>query len=104
MEKAGRVNVLRKNCKAQIEASQFFSNRGQFLIETVLMMIVLLGLFFWATNQLKQSEIMSSLLEEPWQEVSGMIESGVWMKAKQARTNHPNQKERGLSYDPNNPN
>jgi hypothetical protein len=78
------------------------NNKGQFLIETVLTMVLTVGLFIAATGQLKESKALSKLIGGPWEKVSGMIESGVWASPDEARKKHPNQLDRSLSLDPRN--
>jgi hypothetical protein len=76
------------------------NNKGQFLIETVLLMFFTVSLFIYASGQLKEKKIMAKLIGGPWQKVSGMIEAGVWNTPDEARKNHPNQTHRSLSLDP----
>lgn len=76
------------------------NSRGQFLIETVLMMTIMVGLFVMATAQLREGQFLAKLVGGPWQQLSGMIESGVWDTADKARSQHPNATKRSLSLDP----
>jgi hypothetical protein len=76
------------------------NHRGQFLVETVLMMTVMVGLFVFATSQLRERKYMAKLIGGPWQKISGMIESGVWEEPAKAKTLHPNQINRSNSLDP----
>ncbi|WII73909.1 hypothetical protein QJS83_08475 [Bdellovibrio sp. 22V] len=77
------------------------NNKGQFVIETVLMMIVTISVFLWATNQLRESKFLAKMIAGPWQKVSGMIEAGVWDTPDKARQLHPNQIDRSLTVKPN---
>ena len=77
------------------------NNKGQFLVETVLMMVLTVGLFIAATGQLKERKVLAKLIGGPWERVSGMIEAGVWAPPDEARKKHPNQTDRSLSLDPN---
>jgi hypothetical protein len=76
------------------------NNKGQFVIETVLLMFVTVSLFIWATGELRDRKILAKFIGEPWVKISGMIETGVWQEPSQARTSHPNQLKRSLSLDP----
>lgn len=76
------------------------NNKGQFVIESVLMMIVTIGFFMWATSELRNSKFLAKMIGGPWEKVAGMIESGVWDSADAARSKHPNQMKRSLSLDP----
>lgn len=68
---------------------------GQFLIETVLLMLLSMGFFVFLINQLKSMELVRSIVQDPWAKVAGMIESGSWEPPGKARRLHPNQTERG---------
>lgn len=76
------------------------NNKGQFLIETVLLMVLTLGLFMSASNFLREKKVLAKMIGGPWVKVSGMIEAGNWEAPEQARTKHPNQIDRSLSLKP----
>lgn len=77
------------------------NQRGQFVIETVLIMLITVGAFMAGVNQLRESKMLAKLVGGPWSRVSGMIESGVWMDPAAAKQKHPNQIDRSLAIDPN---
>lgn len=77
------------------------NNKGQFVIEAVLLMIVTIGFFLWGTNQLREGKFLAKMIGGPWKKVSGMIESGVWDTPESARKKHPNQTNRSISLRPN---
>lgn len=76
------------------------NNKGQFVIETVLMMIVTIGFFIWGTNQLREGKFLAKLVGGPWAKVAGMLEAGVWEAPEAARKQHPNQINRSVSVRP----
>jgi high-affinity Fe2+/Pb2+ permease len=76
------------------------NQKGQFAIETVLMMIITIGFFMYGTKQLREGKFLAKLISEPWQRVAGMIESGVWDTPEKARLRHPNQINRSLAVKP----
>ncbi len=76
------------------------NRKGQFVIETVLMMVITVGFFIWGMGQLKESKFLSKLISGPWEKVAGMIESGNWETRAVAQTKHPNTIDRGQSLDP----
>jgi len=78
------------------------NRKGQFVIETVLLMVLMIGTFAWATNQLREKQYLAKLISGPWVKVSGMIESGVWEAPDKARKLHPNQINRSNTVDPRN--
>lgn len=75
------------------------NNKGQFVIETVLMMMITIGTFMWAMNQLRDNKYLARLIGQPWQQISGMIESGVWGTPDTVRGKHPNQLNRSLTVE-----
>ncbi|WP_413576527.1 hypothetical protein ACLVWU_00630 [Bdellovibrio sp. HCB290] len=80
----------------------FVANRkGQLVIEAVLLMVVMVGIFVASMNALRGSNFLAKMVTGPWDRVAGMMESGVWSPAKDARQKHPNQRNRGISIDPN---
>ncbi|WP_413583124.1 hypothetical protein [Bdellovibrio sp. HCB288] len=77
------------------------NNKGQLVIEAVLLMVVMVGIFVASMNALRGSNFLANMISGPWDRVAGMMESGVWKPAKDARQMHPNQRSRGISVDPN---
>lgn len=76
------------------------NQKGQFVIETVLMMLITVGLFLFGMNQLREGKFLAKLISGPWQKVAGMIEAGVWEEPSTARQMHPGQHDRSLSLSP----
>lgn len=76
------------------------NQRGQFVIEGVLLMIVMVGLFLSATRILREERFLAKLIGGPWERVSGMIEAGVWDPPATARDRHPNQIARSNTERP----
>jgi hypothetical protein len=74
--------------------------KGQFLVESILLMVVFLGIFIAGTKSLRENHFLSNLIERPWAQVQGMIECGVWGPPKTACRFLPNQPKRSLSLDP----
>lgn len=76
------------------------NNKGQFLVESVLLMTFAVGALIWATGQLRENQFLAKMISGPWLRVSGMIESGVWAPPEEARQKHPNQWARSLTVEP----
>lgn len=66
------------------------NQKGQFVIEAVLLATVTLALFMFITKQLQESKFLAKLVGEPWSYIAGMSESGVWDSPDKARKKHPN--------------
>lgn len=73
------------------------SQAGQFAIEMVLLMSVLVGFMVFATRTLRESNALSKLVQGPWESVAGMIECGEWGTQQEACKSHPAQRRRALS-------
>ena len=76
------------------------NEKGQFVIEAVLLMVMSIGLLVVGLRLLRDGNVVSNLVSGPWEKMSGMIESGVWEPAAKAAAKHPNQRNRLLSVDP----
>ncbi|MGZ3770631.1 MAG: hypothetical protein ACXVCP_13555 [Bdellovibrio sp.] len=77
------------------------NNKGQFVIEAVLIMTVTMSLVMWGSKKFRDDKFLAKLISGPWQKVSGMIEAGVWEPPNKARKLHPNFLGRAVSLDPN---
>ena len=80
--------------------SQISNQRGQFVIEAVLLMIVAMTMITLLTRGLKNMDFVQSLTSGPWVKLSGMVENGVWETPEQSRAKHPNHSNRKLTSDP----
>ena len=52
--------------------------KGQFVIEAVLLMMLSVGLFITGTRILREKKVVESVVQGSWSRVSTMTESGVW--------------------------
>lgn len=77
-----------------------YDERGQFAIEAVLLMVVMLSIFIASTNALRDGKFLAKLVGNPWEQVAGMIECGVWAPPKTACKSLPSQPDRNISLDP----
>ena len=77
------------------------NQRGQFVIESVLLMVVMMGLFVTSMNTLREGKYLSNMVERPWAEVQGMLECGVWGPPSKACKSLPGQLGRQVSLKPN---
>lgn len=80
------------------------NQKGQFVIESVLLAVVSLGLFMFMTKQIQESQFLAKLIGEPWGYIAGMSECGVWETPDRAKSNHPNListiRSRNMTLDP----
>ncbi len=73
--------------------------RGQAILESILLVMIAVAVMLVATRSLKNMGYAKSLIQNPWQVLAGMVESGVWKPAAEARAYHPNVKGRNLSFE-----
>lgn len=72
--------------------------KGQVIIEAILLLVVMVGLWAYLSKVFMSSNYMRTLMADgPWPRLSGMIESGVWETPSKAKRLHPNNLDRGAS-------
>lgn len=76
------------------------NQRGQILIEAVLLMVLLLGISTLIGRELRQREFFQTLVTGPWARLQGMVECGVWEPCVGQPGMHPNSNSRNISLDP----
>jgi len=77
--------------------TQHAQQRGQVIIEMVLLLVLMIGLWGTFSKFAKQKKWFESLVSGPWQNMAGMIESGVWEPPQKAISKHPNNFNRVVS-------
>lgn len=93
--------------------TKFFvkNNKGQFAIEAILLMSVLVGAFILFSNTLREKKLISKLFAQPIGSIRNMTGYGTFKetctglggsRSQQRLSNcHPNSVSRALSSDPN---
>lgn len=85
------------------------NEKGQIAIESLLLMVVLVGAFLFLTKELKDRKILSELVRVPIQRLAAMTGYGTWRAdgctaPGKSRVSlgkcHPNSIARSLSSDP----
>lgn len=66
------------------------NQKGQFLIEGLLLLIILMGVFVMFSQWVQETKQMSKLISGPWDKLAGMTENGVWEEPEASRKKHPN--------------
>jgi hypothetical protein len=64
--------------------------RGQVLIEMILMIALFLGVAYFISSQFRDNNLLAQVVEAPWKYLAGMMENGVWKPADEGRELHPN--------------
>lgn len=65
------------------------NEKGQMIIEMVLMMTVLLGAATFISSQFRETNFIAQLVSGPWKNLAGMIQNGVWAPPSEGMTKHP---------------
>ena len=76
---------------------RFRNQKGQMIIEMVLMMTVLLGAATFISSQFRETNLIAQLVSGPWRNLAGMIQNGVWSPASDGMTKHPAYSDRLIS-------
>lgn len=70
---------------------------GQMFIETILVMMVLLGAIYFVGKEFRSNNFVAGLVSGPWKNLAGMIQNGVWGSPTVTMKMHPNRFERVVS-------
>ncbi len=76
------------------------NQKGQLLVEAVLLMVVMIGLTVFINQQLQERRFFQTLVTGPWTRLQGMVECGVWQPCRGQADLHPNTRARHISTDP----
>lgn len=79
------------------------NSKGQAILEYILLMVVLFGVFGTIVDFLKEQEFMTKFTQGPWDTMNGMIQCGNWQPCGVETPTggvHPNSNTRVLSLDP----
>ena len=72
---------------------------GQLILEAVLILVMLTGFGLAVGNYFKKNEVLRQLVSGPWQNLSGMLQNGVWAPPKTGAGQHPNGHNRHVVID-----
>lgn len=76
---------------------------GQAILEYILLIVVLIGVFGAIMNVLKANDLATRFTSGPWEKLNGMIQCGNWVGCgvnQPAPGVHPNTQNRVLTLDP----
>lgn len=75
------------------------NERGQGVVEIVLLLAITVSLGLVFTRYMEQSQFAQKLFGNPWKTLAGMMECGSWKGCGNGQ--HPNSMSRVLSLRPN---
>jgi hypothetical protein len=79
--------------------SRLNSKSGQAVIESILIIVVLMGITLLVARLMKDNNIVADLVSGPWERLDGMIQNGVWLPAERSYGYHPNSYYRTISLE-----
>ena len=79
------------------------NENGQFVIEGILLMIVFLAIILAFIAFINKNNLLSDLVQKPWQGLSGMLENGEWQPPAQGQALHPSQHGRHVTIEGSKP-
>ncbi len=85
--------------------AQMDSQKGQIIIEYILLLVIVVGLSASMYRFLKDTAFVQKLTFEPWGKLSGVIQCGVWKSCQVDKNSatpglHPSMSSRRISLDP----
>ncbi|HAG91537.1 MAG TPA: hypothetical protein DCL41_06680 [Bdellovibrionales bacterium] len=69
--------------------SSFKNQKGQAITEAVLMIVVLFAVTVMISSFFKEKQLLAGLIKKPWQDLSGLLQNGVWEDPKKSGAKHP---------------
>jgi hypothetical protein len=75
------------------------SQKGQMVTETILILVLFMGVTFTIANYFKNEEVLKKLISGPWLNLSGMLQNGVWGTPDATADSHPNGHGRHVVID-----
>lgn len=75
------------------------NQKGQMIVEAILLMVIFFGVTMAVGKYFKSEEILAQLVSKPWKSLSGMLQNGVWSEPKQGGPSHPNTHIRHISLE-----
>jgi hypothetical protein len=79
------------------------NQRGQFIIEAVLMMIVFMGILALVTSWFRSQGVLGQLVQTPWTNLAGMLQNGEWAARDKGTIYHPSQHNRHITIQGDSP-
>jgi hypothetical protein len=65
------------------------NERGQFVLEGILLMVVFMGIVAMVTSFFNKNEVLQNLVKAPWKNLAGMLQNSEWAPPEKGMDNHP---------------
>jgi hypothetical protein len=73
------------------------NQRGQLVIESVLILSLLVALGAVVAVGFKNNDLFSNMVSAPWKSLSGLLQNGVWSPPERSMAQHPANHGRHIS-------
>lgn len=73
---------------------------GQLAIEAILLLLVMVTLIISGSKIIREKQLFAQVMKNPSNQLTGMVENGVWGPSKTTQGQHPNQIDRSVSLKP----
>tara|TARA_B100001248_G_scaffold262582_2_gene259652 strand:+ start:5737 stop:5991 length:255 start_codon:yes stop_codon:yes gene_type:complete len=70
---------------------------GQTAVEFILMSVVIITITLLIAREVRNSDMIASMVTGPFERIEGMVENGVWLSPKKGKEMHPNYLKRSVS-------
>lgn len=77
--------------------------RGQFLVEGILLMVVFLGIAMMVASYFRDKELIKNLVKAPWTSLAGMLQNSEWAPPNVGAVNHPSHAGRHVTIEGDRP-
>ena len=75
----------------------YLNQKGQMILEAVLLMTVFIGIVAAVASYFKSSEVFAQIVQGPWKNLNGMFQNGVWKPVGASDQIHPAMHNRHIS-------
>ena len=93
------MNEFTKKCfkKKKLRGYTFFNNKGQALLESILIMLIFIALFRATVGILDSQDFVRKVVRGPWVRLDHMVRFGEWTPSETHARRHPNYLDNHLS-------
>jgi hypothetical protein len=75
------------------------NQRGQFVLEGILLMVVFMGLVALVASFFQSNEVLKNLVKTPWTNLAGMLQNSAWAPPQASQNLHPSRAFRHVTIE-----
>lgn len=76
---------------------KYINQKGQMILEAVLLMTVFIGIVAAVATYFKKNEVFAQIVQGPWKNLNGMFQNGMWRPVGVSDPSHPSMHNRHIS-------